>query len=57
MKRGREEAIPAFTSESVAKKLRFKSEDRYINQKMEEELKAYRKEIERRFKKSKVNNY
>lgn len=33
--------IPAFTSIDVAKKLRYKSEDRYVNDRMEKELKAY----------------
>ena len=40
---------PAFTSIDVAKKLRYRSEDRYINEKMEKELVAYKIEIEKRF--------
>lgn len=49
-------AIPAFTSEEVAKKLRHKSADRYINEYMECELAAYKVEIEKRFKVSTINN-
>ena len=41
------EVIPAFTSVEVAKKLRYRSEDRYINNKMEKELQAYKLEIEK----------
>jgi hypothetical protein len=36
------EPIPAFTSIDVAKKLRYKSVDRYINDRMEKELIAYK---------------
>lgn len=41
--------IPAFTSIEIAKKLRYRSEERYINQRMESELVSYKKEIEKRF--------
>lgn len=37
-RRNPHEPIPAFTSIDVAKKMRYKSEDRYINDKMEKEL-------------------
>ena len=49
IRRNPHEPIPAFTSTDIAKKLRYKSEDRYINDKMEKELKAYKGEIEKRF--------
>lgn len=48
-RRNPHEPIPAFTSIDVAKKLRYRSEDRYINERMEKELKAYKGEIEKRF--------
>lgn len=51
------EPIPAFTSLDIAKKLRYRSEDRYINDRMEKELKAYKVEIEKRFQKSKLNEF
>ena len=34
--------IPAFTSIEIAKKLRYRSEERYINQRMEQELISYK---------------
>ena len=40
-RRNPHEPIPAFTSIEVAKKLRYRSEDRYVNDRMESELKAY----------------
>jgi hypothetical protein len=40
-RRNPHEPIPAFTSIDVAKKLRYRSEDRYVNDRMERELKAY----------------
>ena len=40
-RRNPHEPIPAFTSIEIAKKLRYRSEDRYINERMEKELKAY----------------
>lgn len=40
-RRNPHENIPAFTSIDVAKKLRYRSEDRYVNDRMERELKAY----------------
>jgi hypothetical protein len=36
----------------VAKKLRYRSEERYVNERMEKELRAYQVEIEKRFLKS-----
>jgi hypothetical protein len=48
-RRNPHEPIPAFTSIDVAKKLRYRSEDRYINDRMEKELIAYKSEIENRF--------
>ncbi len=48
-RRNPHENIPAFTSIDVAKKLRYRSEDRYVNDRMERELKAYQTEIEKRF--------
>lgn len=47
--------IPAYTSLEVADKLRFKSENRYINEQMESELESYKGEIERRFENSQIN--
>jgi hypothetical protein len=41
--------IPAFTSDDIKKKLRYRSEDRYINDRMEKELQQYKQEIEKRF--------
>jgi len=49
--------IPAFTSLENAKRLRTKSEQRYVNKKMEAELAAYKVEIERRFAKSTINEF
>jgi hypothetical protein len=49
--------IPAFTSTDIAKKLRYRSEDRYINDKMEKELTSYKQEIEKRFLKSSLKNF
>lgn len=40
-RRNPHQAIPAFTSIEVANKMRYRSEDRYINDRMERELKAY----------------
>ncbi|CDW91808.1 UNKNOWN [Stylonychia lemnae] len=51
------EPIPAFTSIEIAKKLRYRSEDRYINDRMERELKAYQVEIEKRFGKSQLKDF
>jgi hypothetical protein len=48
-RRNPHEPIPAFTSIEVAKKLRYRSEDRYVNDRMEKELIAYKGEIEKRF--------
>jgi hypothetical protein len=48
-RRNPHDPIPAFTSIDVAKKLRYRSEDRYINDRMEKELVAYKGEIEKRF--------
>ena len=41
----------------IAKKLRYRSEDRYINDRMEKELVAYKKEIEKRFAKSNLKDF
>ena len=49
VRRNPHEPIPAFTSIDIAKKLRYRSEDRYINDRMEKELLAYKQEIEKRF--------
>lgn len=57
IRRNPHEPIPAFTSIEIAKKLRYKSEDRYINDRMEKELEAYKKEIEKRFQKSKMKTF
>lgn len=46
VRRNPHEPIPAFTSLEIAKKLRYRSEDRYINNRMEKELIAYKQEIE-----------
>lgn len=40
-RRNPHEPIPAFTSIEIAKKMRYRSEDRYINDKMEKELFSY----------------
>jgi hypothetical protein len=56
-KQPNDEPIPAFTSIDVAKKLRYRSEDRYVNEKMEKELIAYKVEIEKRFQKSAMKGY
>lgn len=57
VRRNPHEPIPAFTSLDIAKKLRYRSEDRYINDRMEKELKAYKVEIEKRFQKSKLKDF
>lgn len=56
-RRNPHEPIPAFTSIDVAKKLRYRSEDRYINDRMEKELVAYKGEIEKRFQKSTMKDF
>eukprot|EP00347_Sterkiella_histriomuscorum_P022911 403336690 len=56
-RRNPHEPIPAFTSIDIAKKMRYKSEDRYINDRMEKELKAYQGEIEKRFQKSSIKDF
>ena len=47
IRRNPHEPIPAFTSIEIAKRLRYRSEDRYVNDRMEKELKAYKVEIEK----------
>ena len=47
--------IPAFTSVEVKEKLRYHSENRYINEYMESELSSYKNEIERRYLNSTIN--
>ena len=41
----------------MAKKLRYRSEERYINERMEKELVAYKSEIEKRFQKSTMKDF
>ena len=47
--------IPAYTSLECQEKLRYKSEERYVNEQMEVELEAYKVEIEKRFQESTIN--
>jgi len=47
--------LAAYTSEEVARKHRFRSEERYVNEHMECELAAYKEEIEKRFEASTIN--
>ena len=47
--------LAAYTSDEVAQKLRYRSEERYVNEHMECELAAYKEEIEKRFEASTIN--
>lgn len=47
--------LAAYTSEEVALKHRYRSEERYVNEHMECELAAYKEEIEKRFEASSIN--